>query len=156
MIETCSCMSLSTQGDLYSPTNGWPDSANRSTERSAPAEERISKNSEDRVAEQVDTLSHHAVRGQMWDKAVTYLRRAGQRDGARSANRQAARYFEQALDALNHLPDHRSAWELGINIRLDLRNVLVPQGEFSSKYLTAEDGNIPDLRDKALARMVIR
>jgi class 3 adenylate cyclase/tetratricopeptide (TPR) repeat protein len=94
----------------------------------------IERSTEDRIAEQVDTLGHHAVCGQLWDKAVVYLRRAGQRDGARSASRQAARYFEQALDALNHLPNHRAAWELGIDIRLDLRNVLVPLGEFSLMF----------------------
>jgi tetratricopeptide (TPR) repeat protein len=94
----------------------------------------IERSTEDRIAEQVDALGHHAVRGQLWEKAVAYLRRAGQRDGARSASRQAARYFEQALDALNHLPDHRAAWELSIDIRLDLRNVLVPLDEFSSMF----------------------
>jgi class 3 adenylate cyclase/tetratricopeptide (TPR) repeat protein len=94
----------------------------------------IEQSSEARLAEQVDTLAHHAVHGQLWEKAVAYLRRAGQRDGARSASRQAARYFEQALDALNHLPNHREAWELGIDIRLDLRNVLVPLGEFRPMF----------------------
>jgi class 3 adenylate cyclase/tetratricopeptide (TPR) repeat protein len=90
--------------------------------------------SAERVAEQIDSLAQHAVRGQLWDKAVTYLRRAGQRDAARSANRQAATYFEQALDALNHLPNHRDAWELGIDIRLELRNVLLPLAEFRSMF----------------------
>jgi class 3 adenylate cyclase/tetratricopeptide (TPR) repeat protein len=94
----------------------------------------IERTSEDRLVEHVDTLGHHAVHGQLWDKAVTYLRQAGQRDGARSANRQAARHFEQALEALNHLPNHRGAWELGIDVRLDLRNVLLPLDEFSSMF----------------------
>ncbi|MGI9147336.1 MAG: AAA family ATPase, partial [Chloroflexota bacterium] len=94
----------------------------------------IERTSEDRILEQVDTLGHHALRGHLWDKAVVYLRRAGQRDGARSANRQAATYFEQALDALNHLPNHRDAWELGIDLRIDLRNVLLPLDEFTSMF----------------------
>jgi class 3 adenylate cyclase/tetratricopeptide (TPR) repeat protein len=94
----------------------------------------IERTSEARIVEHVDTLGHHAVHGQLWDKAVTYLRQAGQRDAARSANREAARHFEQALDALNHLPNHRGAWELGIDIRLDLRNVLLPLDEFSSMF----------------------
>lgn len=88
----------------------------------------------DRIAVQVDRLGHHALRGELWEKAVTYLRRAGQRDGARSANRQAATYFEQALVALNHLPNHRGAQELAIDIRLDMRNVLLPLNELATMF----------------------
>src|SRR5207247_8462767 len=32
----------------------------------------------DRVAEQVERLAHHAVRGEMWDKAMAYCRQAGE------------------------------------------------------------------------------
>ena len=88
----------------------------------------------DRSAEQVDRLGHHALRGQLWDKAVAYLRRAGRRDGARSANRQAVTYLERALEALTHLPSHRDAQELAIDIRLDLRNVLLPLDELTSMF----------------------
>jgi predicted ATPase len=31
----------------------------------------------DRLAEQIECLAHHALRGEIWDKAVTYCRRAG-------------------------------------------------------------------------------
>jgi len=88
----------------------------------------------DRLAEQVDRLGHHALRGQLWEKAVTYLRRAGQRDGARSANRQAATFFEQALDALNHLPDRPETLQLAVDVRLDLRNVLLPLDEILAMF----------------------
>ena len=33
----------------------------------------------ERLAEQVDRLAHHAVRGEVWDKAVTYCQQAGAR-----------------------------------------------------------------------------
>ena len=33
----------------------------------------------DRLAEQVDRLAHHALRGEVWDKAVAYCRQAGAR-----------------------------------------------------------------------------
>ena len=33
----------------------------------------------DRAAEQVDRLAHHALRGEVWDKAVTYCQQAGAR-----------------------------------------------------------------------------
>ena len=33
----------------------------------------------DRVAEQVERLAHHALRGEVWDKALAYCRQAGRR-----------------------------------------------------------------------------
>src|SRR4029450_13393980 len=33
--------------------------------------------SSNRIAEEVDRLAHHAVRAEVWDKAVIYLRQAG-------------------------------------------------------------------------------
>jgi predicted ATPase len=39
----------------------------------------------DRLTEQVDRLAHHALRGEVWDKAVTYLRLAGSKAFTRSA-----------------------------------------------------------------------
>ena len=54
----------------------------------------------DRVAEQVERLAHHALRGEVWDKALAYGRQAGEKAMARSAYREAAGYFEQALSAL--------------------------------------------------------
>src|ERR671936_101588 len=59
----------------------------------------------DQVAEHVERLAHHALRGEVWEKAVAYCRQAGAKAGARSANREAVVYFEQALGALGHLPE---------------------------------------------------
>ena len=59
----------------------------------------------DRVAEQVERLAHHALRGEVWDKALAYCRQAGEKAIARSAYREAVGYFEQALSALPHLPE---------------------------------------------------
>ena len=59
----------------------------------------------DRVAEQVERLAHHALRGEVWDKALAYCRQAGEKAMARSAYREAVGYFEQALSALPHLPE---------------------------------------------------
>ena len=51
----------------------------------------------DRLAEQVELLAHHALRGEVWDKAVAYCRQAGNKAAARSAHGEAVTYFEQAL-----------------------------------------------------------
>jgi tetratricopeptide (TPR) repeat protein len=62
----------------------------------------------------------------MWNKAVSYLRQAGKKAAARFANREAVASFEQALDALTHLPESRGRVELAIDVRLDLRPSLLP------------------------------
>src|SRR5215813_12795755 len=61
----------------------------------------------DRVAEQVERLAHHALRGEVWDKALAYFRQAGEKAMTRSAHREAVEYFEQALGALAHLSETR-------------------------------------------------
>ena len=83
----------------------------------------------DRVAEQVERLAHHALRGEVWDKALAYCRQAGEKAMARSAYREAVGYFEQALSALPHLPETRDTREQAIDLRLALRSALRPSGD---------------------------
>jgi predicted ATPase len=59
----------------------------------------------DRVTDQVERLAHHALRGEVWDKAVTYCQQAGARAHDRAAFREAVAAFEQALRALAHLAE---------------------------------------------------
>ena len=84
----------------------------------------------ERVAEQVDRLAHHALRGEVWDKALAYCRQAGEKAMARSAYREAVGYFEQALGALPHLPETRDTRAQAIDLRLALRSALQPSGDF--------------------------
>jgi class 3 adenylate cyclase/tetratricopeptide (TPR) repeat protein len=84
----------------------------------------------DRLGEQVERLAHHALRGEIWDKALVYFRQAGTKAFARSANREAVACFEQALAALKRLPENRETTEQAIDLRFDLRNALHPLGEF--------------------------
>ena len=83
----------------------------------------------DRVAEQVERLAHHALRGEVWDKALAYCRQAGQKAMARSVHREAVGSFEQALSALAHLPENRDTRGEAIDLRLALRNALFPSGD---------------------------
>ena len=82
------------------------------------------------VAEQVERLAHHALRGEVWDKALAYCRQAGEKALARSAYREAVGSFEQALSALPHLPEQRDTREQAIDLRLALRSALHPSGDF--------------------------
>ena len=71
----------------------------------------------DRVAEQVDRLAQHAFRGEVWDKAVTYCQQAGTKAYAGSAYREAVGYWEQALEALAHLPPDRPMLEQAADVQ---------------------------------------
>src|SRR4029453_16835167 len=62
----------------------------------------------ERAAEDVERLAHHALRGEVWDKAVTYYWQAGVKAFARSALREAVVCFEQALVAIEHLPESQA------------------------------------------------
>jgi len=86
----------------------------------------------DRLTEQIERLAHHAFRGEVWGKAVGYLRQAGAKALARSANREAVAYLEQALAALAHLPETRETLEQAIDLRFELRNSLFPLGELEA------------------------
>ena len=57
--------------------------------------EAIERLAAERVAEQSERLAHHALHGQLWERAVAYLRQAGLRAMACGANREAVPYFEQ-------------------------------------------------------------
>jgi class 3 adenylate cyclase/tetratricopeptide (TPR) repeat protein len=83
----------------------------------------------ERVAEPVERLAHHALRGEVWDKAVTYCRQAGARAWDRAAFREALAAFEQALQALVHLSEPGDTRGLALDLRLALGGALNPLGE---------------------------
>ena len=72
---------------------------------------------------------------QVWEKALAYNRQAGEKAWARSAYREAVACYEQALVALEHLPDSRAATEQAIDLRLGLRGALTALGEAPGRLL---------------------
>ena len=78
----------------------------------------------DRLGEHIEQLAHHAVRGELREKAVHYLRQAGLKAAARSALPDARAWLEQALGVLAALPEGHSELEQAFEIRLELRPVL--------------------------------
>jgi tetratricopeptide (TPR) repeat protein len=84
----------------------------------------------DRLTEQAERLSEHAVRGAVWDKALTYLQQAGAKAYGRSAHREAVAFWETALACLEHLPQSREVSETGIELRMRLRHSLLHLGDF--------------------------
>ena len=101
----------------------------------------IEQRDADRLADQVERLAHHALRGEVWDKAVAYCRQAGDKAVARSASREAVACFEQALVALAHLPEGRERHEQAIDVRFGLRHALGPRREHGrSPHVSARGG----------------
>ena len=83
----------------------------------------------DRLGEQVERLAHHAVRAELQEKAVHYLRQAGAKQAARGALQEARTSFEQALDILKSVPESGATMEEAFEVRLELRTVLRQLGE---------------------------
>jgi tetratricopeptide (TPR) repeat protein len=75
-------------------------------------------------------LAMHFVRGWDYPRAVQYLRQAGENAIQRYSYCEAVVYFEQALGALQHLPESRAVCELAIDLRLALDDVLWRLGDW--------------------------
>ncbi|HKQ60140.1 MAG TPA: AAA family ATPase [Candidatus Polarisedimenticolaceae bacterium] len=83
----------------------------------------------DRLAEQVEKLAHHALRGELWDEAAIYAHQAGVKAAGHSAYPEAIVSFEQALAVLERLPETPPNLERAVDVRLDLRNALWVSGQ---------------------------
>jgi tetratricopeptide (TPR) repeat protein len=92
--------------------------------------DRMAEGTSGRSPDQVERLAHHALRGEVWDKAVTYCQQAGARAHDRAAFREAVATFEQALQALAYLPEDSDTRVLAIDLRLALGGTLFPLGEY--------------------------
>ncbi|HSF31449.1 MAG TPA: sigma 54-interacting transcriptional regulator, partial [Candidatus Tectomicrobia bacterium] len=86
----------------------------------------------------VEQLAHHALRGEVWEKALAYSRQAGDKAMGRTAYREAVMCFEHALVALRHLPEAHNTLAQGIDLLCELQGALVAFGEFRRgfDYLT--------------------
>jgi predicted ATPase len=89
---------------------------------------------QDRLEEHYGELAHHFSQSETWDKALAYHRQAGIQAFARSSLREALAGFEQALAALHHLPEREETCEQAIDLRLEMRNVLIALGDFGRMF----------------------
>jgi tetratricopeptide (TPR) repeat protein len=85
----------------------------------------------ERLADHVERLADHAVRAEVWDKALVYCRQAGAKALERSAARAAVGCYEQALAALEHVPAHRARHEQAIDLRFNLRRARRVLGQYA-------------------------
>jgi tetratricopeptide (TPR) repeat protein len=85
-----------------------------------------------RLGGEIERLAHHALRGELREKAVHYLRQAGLKAAAQSALLDARAWLEQSLGVLEVLPECQSTLEQAFEIRLELRTVLMQLGQIRS------------------------
>ncbi len=78
----------------------------------------------DRLSEQVERLAYHAVRGEVWDKAVDYLCQAGDKALAGAAAEESLARYEQALAILPQLSTTPENLERAIDVRLKFQQPL--------------------------------
>ncbi|MBL8702138.1 MAG: AAA family ATPase [Alphaproteobacteria bacterium] len=103
-----------------------------------------------RLSEFAAILAEHARLGEMWEPCARYLRQAAANAYGRSANVEASRLYEQALEALSSAPGGRSASELRIDLCIDLRNSLLLIGEIGKilTYLSVAERVAAELGDR--------
>jgi DNA-binding winged helix-turn-helix (wHTH) protein/tetratricopeptide (TPR) repeat protein/class 3 adenylate cyclase len=115
----------------------------------------------ERLGESAEHLAQHALRGEVWEKAVLYCRQAGEKAQNRGAFREAVTSFEQALDAFGHLPERPDTGVLAVDLRQRLGNLssLVGEHTRSLALLGEAEARARHLGDRArlgraLCRMV--
>jgi hypothetical protein len=96
------------------------------------------------LTKHVEILAHHAVRGRLPDKAVRYLREAGIKAVARSANREAIEFFAAALEALKTLPSSDETLGIELDTCIKMGPALIAMkgagsSEVETVYLRARD-----------------
>jgi DNA-binding SARP family transcriptional activator/tetratricopeptide (TPR) repeat protein len=94
-------------------------------------------------------LAHHHRAAENWGAAVAHLRVAGAQAAARGAYREAVGFFEGALAALGRLPHSRAHLETALDLRIELRDWLMPLNEVSrlATYVREAAGLARELGD---------
>jgi class 3 adenylate cyclase/tetratricopeptide (TPR) repeat protein len=95
-----------------------------------------------RLAEQIERLAHHAVRGEVWEKAVTYGQQVGDKALDRGACGEAVTGYEQALDALGHLPETPNTRVLAIELRYRLAGSLRPLRQYQRSLALLDEAEV--------------
>ena len=104
----------------------------------------------DRLSEHIEVLAHHAQRGELGERAVSYLLQAGNKAARHSAARTAVSWYDQALLVLEALPDGQYKLEMSFDIRIEMRSALSVLGETrkSLHYLREAEGLAEKLNDE--------
>jgi class 3 adenylate cyclase/tetratricopeptide (TPR) repeat protein len=104
-----------------------------------------------RLDEQVELLAHHALRGDLREKAVGYWLKAGQQAVGRSAMAEAVVRLQKGLELLSSLPEGRQRQHQ----ELDLR-VVLGQAQVATKGFAAREVGETFARSRVLVEQLDR
>ena len=110
----------------------------------------------ERLAENLESLARHALHGENWKKAVTYLRQAGVAAAMRSSFGDAEAWQRSAIKTLDREPESREKAELGIDLRFDLYTAILAGGDHTPIFGVLEDAErlaVSLCDEKRLARI---
>src|SRR5262250_2170898 len=113
--------------------------------------EALERRQADQITSNVELLARHAVGAEAWDRAVKYLREAGRKTIARSSYVAAAELLNDALQALERLPETSDTLEQAIDARLELRIALAALGRYQDvlRVMREAEGLAVRLGDRA-------
>ena len=100
----------------------------------------------DRIEERPEELAYHFLQGEVWDKALHYLRQAGGKAVALCVDREAVGFYERALAALDHLPESPERDRQAIDLRLEMRAPLWRLGHLDRLFALFRDAERLALR----------
>jgi class 3 adenylate cyclase/tetratricopeptide (TPR) repeat protein len=105
----------------------------------------------------VGSLAHHSFEAGLWEDAARLCRLAGRRAAAQSAYREAASLYRNALAATANTDGAPGRQEQEIDIRIELRHVLFPTGQFAEIGRILEEAHeaAEVLGDKARLALVL-
>jgi class 3 adenylate cyclase/tetratricopeptide (TPR) repeat protein len=101
--------------------------------------EAMERRHDSRLSEYAEILARHAVRGQLWEKAVDYLSLAGRNAYRRGAVEESLNRYEEALGLLPQLPANTENVRRAIDVRIDLQQPVWALGQFSRLIQLTEE-----------------
>jgi class 3 adenylate cyclase/tetratricopeptide (TPR) repeat protein len=101
--------------------------------------EAIETRYDSRVAEHAEVLAHHAVHGELWEKAIDYVREAGLIAYSRGALQVSLNRYEQALALLPRATASPENTRRAVDVRLDLQPPLLALGQIARMLQLCEE-----------------
>ena len=103
------------------------------------------------VETQPELLAHHYIQAGLTERAISYLRKAGQRTIERSANAEAVRHLTQALELLQARPEGPARTRQALELEVMLSQALIAAYGYAARetaeVLMRAKSHIDDLTD---------